>query len=179
MKNVNLTDLANKAIFSRNALNKLFDTIYPIVWHYYRIRLNDIEDAKDITQNACIKLVNNLEKFKSEKANFSTWMYKIIQNLLIDFFRKKSLPYEDLDINLLECTDSPLNRILEKEKQEEIKNSFKNLSPREKEILEMRYFFNMKNKEIAIALNIKEKTVSSLIVRAGEKIEKLLDKNGT
>ena len=178
MKNVNLNDIATKAISSRKALNRLFDTIYPIVWHYYRIRLNNTEDAKDITQNACIKLINNLDKFRSEKASFSTWLYTIIQNLLIDFFRKKSLPYEDLNINLLESTESPLNKIIEKENKEEIINSFKNLSPREKEIIELRYFFNMKNKEIANTLSIKEKTVSSLIARAGEKLGKILDKNG-
>jgi len=178
MNKADLTHLANNAINSRKDMDRLFENIYPMVWHFYRIRINDIEDAKDLTQNACIKLVNNLDKFKCEKAGFSTWMYRIIKNLLIDFYRKKTLKFEEIDFNLLEGTESPLKIILNKEAQVKLKELLAGLSNRQKEILEMKYFFNMKNKEISSMLEIKEKTVSSIITRAFEKLKDLLDKDG-
>ena len=179
MESKNLTNLANNAVTSRKHMDRLFESIYPMVWHFMRIRVNSIEDAEDLTQNACIKIVKSLDKFKSEKGSFSTWMYRIIKNLLIDFFRKKTLKFEEIDFNLLEGTDSPVQKILKKEAEEKLKKVFENLTGRQKEILEMKYFFNMKNKEISKILDIKEKTVSSIITRAFERLKILLDKNGT
>ena len=88
MKQTELNKLAKDSLFSKRSLEMLFNKIYPIIWHYFKIRLNSIEDAEDLTQNACIKVVKNLDKFKEEKGMFISWMYKIIQNQLYDFFRK-------------------------------------------------------------------------------------------
>jgi RNA polymerase sigma-70 factor (ECF subfamily) len=178
-KRVNLTKLAEKARSSQQAVNLLFDAIYPIIWHYFRVRLNSEEDAQDLTQNACIKIVQNLERYDSRKAAFTTWMYRIIHNLLVDFFKKKQLPLSDMDYNILEGTESPVDSVLLSEERERIKEAMENIGDRQREILEMRYFFQMKNKEIAAALEIKEKTVSSLINRALQKLQLLLTEGST
>ncbi len=155
----------------------LFDKIYPLIWHFYRIRVKNSEDAKDLTQNACIKIVNNLDKFREMKSCFKTWMYTIIKNMLIDFFRKKHLSIDDeIDFNLMEGVDSPIDNIIRDEDKKMLKNAFKALSPRQKEIIEMRYFFNIKNRDIARTLDLNEKTVSSIIVKSCEKIKDVLSK---
>ncbi len=178
MNRINLNILASIAGFSRKAYNKLFDTIYPIIWHYYSIRIKNKEDAKDITQEACIKIFNNIRGYKSEKGSFLTWMYNIIKNNLIDFFRKKSIAITDINPDILAGTETPINNIIKKEEESKIKNFLNKLTIREKEIIEMRYFFYMKNKEIALSLKINEKTVSSIIFKATGKIKELLDNNG-
>jgi RNA polymerase sigma factor (sigma-70 family) len=175
-KKADLTGLAKKALYSRNALNTLFDNLYPMIWHFFRIRLNDLEDTKDLTQNACIRIMQNIDKYDSRKAGFSTWVYKIIQNMLIDFFRKKTIKYENIDLNLLEGTESPSDNIIKKEECDELAKALKNLTKREKEVFELRYFFNMRNKEIAVSLEMQEKTVSSLMHRAIKKIHDLLER---
>ncbi|MBN2545616.1 MAG: sigma-70 family RNA polymerase sigma factor [Spirochaetes bacterium] len=174
-----ITKLAKDSLYSKKAMEMLFDKIYPIIWHFYKVRLNSTEDAEDLTQNACIKVVRNLDKFDSLKGTFLTWMYKVIQNMLYDFFRQKKIVTEDIEIEILDSAASPLDDVIFNENQKILKESIKNLGKRQKEIIEMKYFFNMKNREIAESLNIKEKTVSSLLSRSLDKLEKILNNDLT
>lgn len=170
-------DLAEKSLYSKKDLEKLFEKIYPLIWHYYKIRITNIDDAKDLTQNACIKVVSNLNKFDCKKGSFLPWMYKIIKNMLFDFFRIKKLPVEEIDLALLEGTYSPLKEIIKNEEKVKINEAVKKLGKRQKEIIEMKYFFKMKNKEIANVLNIKERTVGAMLVRTLEKLRFAFEDN--
>lgn len=50
--------------------------------------LKNRQDGEDIAQEAFIKAYKNLSRFEAEKANFSTWLYRIATNLCIDTLRK-------------------------------------------------------------------------------------------
>lgn len=50
--------------------------------------LKDRQDGEDIAQEAFIKAYQNLAHFSLEKAQFSTWLYKIATNLCIDQLRR-------------------------------------------------------------------------------------------
>jgi len=51
--------------------------------------LNDGELAKDVVQEAFVRVFKNIHKFDASK-NFYTWLYQIVVNLSIDFLRKRS-----------------------------------------------------------------------------------------
>lgn len=51
--------------------------------------LKDRQDAEDIAQETFIKAFQKLKNFSSEKARFSTWIYRIATNLCIDRLRKE------------------------------------------------------------------------------------------
>ncbi len=175
--NAELNSLAKKAIYSRECLELLFDNIYPLIWHFYRIRLKNGEDAMDLTQNACIKIVNNLDRYREQKSCFKTWMYTVIKNMLVDFFRRKSLSIDDeIDFELMKGVDSPVDSIIREEDKKALKEVFKSLTPRQKEILELKFFFNIRNRDIARLLDLNEKTVSSIISKSCEKLKILLEK---
>lgn len=46
------------------------------------------EDAKDLTQEAFVKVYKNMNKYR-EDSKFSTWLYRIVVNTCKDFLRKK------------------------------------------------------------------------------------------
>lgn len=50
--------------------------------------VGNLEDAKDILQEAFVKVYLNIRGFQ-EKSKFSTWFYRIIVNCSLDFLRKK------------------------------------------------------------------------------------------
>ncbi|MBV1909822.1 MAG: sigma-70 family RNA polymerase sigma factor [Kangiellaceae bacterium] len=58
--------------------------------------LNDIECARDVTQEVLIKVLTNLSKFDRGKAKFTTWIYRITKNHIINF--KKS-PWEQASVS--------------------------------------------------------------------------------
>lgn len=49
--------------------------------------VGNIEDAKDVLQEAFIKVYMNIKGFR-EQAKFSTWFYRIVTNCAVDFLRK-------------------------------------------------------------------------------------------
>lgn len=48
----------------------------------------DLEDAKDILQEAFIKMYLNIRGFQG-RSRFSTWFYRIVVNCALDFLRKR------------------------------------------------------------------------------------------
>lgn len=64
-------------------------------------------DGEDIAQEAFIKAYQTLDKFNPEKAQFSTWLYKIATNKAIDYLRKSNRTINHEDIEKLADTTMP------------------------------------------------------------------------
>ena len=57
--------------------------IYALV---YRM-INDIEEAKDLTQKTFVKAINGIRDFRKE-ASFKTWLYQIAINTSLNHIRQ-------------------------------------------------------------------------------------------
>ncbi len=53
----------------------------------YRM-LGNMEDARDITQDAFIKVYSSLSNFRGD-SSFSTWLFKIVSNMCLDELRRR------------------------------------------------------------------------------------------
>ena len=79
----------------RNILSGDLDAFAELVEAYekqvynlcYRMCGNE-EDAKDLTQEAFVKVWRGLEHYQFESA-FSTWLYRLTSNVCIDFLRRR------------------------------------------------------------------------------------------
>lgn len=59
---------------------KVYNTVYRF--------LENVEDARDLTQEIFLKIFTSLKNFK-EGSSFSTWLYRIAVNTCIDFCRRR------------------------------------------------------------------------------------------
>ncbi len=62
-----------------------------------RIALNILhkpDDARDVYQEAFLKIYKNLHRFRFE-CSFYTWMYRIVTNVCLDFLRRRKSRPED------------------------------------------------------------------------------------
>ncbi len=87
--------------------------------------LGDVEDAKDATQEALIKVYKNISKYR-EDSKFSTWFYRIVINVCKDIIRKRKdvlMVDEEIILDIPEI-DSDLDPVCAYE-QNEIKNQIK------------------------------------------------------
>ena len=48
----------------------------------------NVEDARDITQEAFVKVYSSLSKFRGD-SSFSTWLFKIVSNMCLDELRRR------------------------------------------------------------------------------------------
>ncbi|MFN2396908.1 MAG: RNA polymerase sigma factor, partial [Bacteroidales bacterium] len=83
--------LANDRRVQKHLYKKFFRTMFQICLSYSGDRV----EAKDILQEAFIKVFTNLEKFNA-KNSLEGWIRRIVTNTAIDYFRKrKRLVFQD------------------------------------------------------------------------------------
>jgi RNA polymerase sigma factor (sigma-70 family) len=72
----------------KHAVNALLIKHQDFIFNVSLKMLNDVSDAQDATQEVLIKVLTNLSSFDVSKAKFTTWVYRITFNHIINF--KKS-----------------------------------------------------------------------------------------
>ena len=149
--------------------------------------LKNKEDAEDLSQEALIKVYENIGSFNMN-SSFKTWMYKIIFNTCIDFKRKKRLKtssldepihygYEDIPKQIEDNEKNPERLLTEKLNKELVQESIGMLDDDFKSVIILRDIQGFKYKEIAEILECNEGTVKSRISRGREKLKEIIIQN--
>jgi len=76
------------------ALNVLVKRHYKTIYRRMKAKTNNREDAKEITQDAFLKLVKNLESYK-DNGKFTNFLNTIATTTLIDFYRKNGTSFDE------------------------------------------------------------------------------------
>lgn len=61
------------------------------VFQYVNYRVGDRTAAEDLTSDIFSKALTNFAKYDSGKAAFSTWIFSIARNTVIDYYRGRSI----------------------------------------------------------------------------------------
>ena len=166
-------EIVKKSLDNVDYFSCLYDKYEPSLLRYIkRITLVDDDQAKDILQEAFIKIWINLREF-NPKMKLSSWIYRIVHNETISFWRKNKSYGKDkkdkLDDNLFidfsfDSSDE------ENEKKYKLTYEILELLPlKYKSILILKFIENMSYQEISDVLRIPEGTVAVRINRAKKK----------
>jgi RNA polymerase sigma-70 factor (ECF subfamily) len=149
------------------------------------------EDARDVYQEAFLKVYRNLHRFRFE-CSFYTWLYRIVTNVCLDQLRRRQARPEDQapeisgarhDEGITDFferqrehrpTLDPERRLIGKEIQARITAAMERLSPREKIVFEMKHYQGLKLRAIGEALGTTEETVKNSLFRATRKLRSQL-----
>ena len=151
-----LHEIFQKAIQGEvNALNRLYEKYYRLVYSIAFSILKNKEDSEDVAQNVFAKIFQ-INTVKLPTANEASWLYSLTKNETLNYLRTKKenvnldeiyyLTEEDKDLNKIIAHDS-YNRIIAK------------LNKQEREIISLKILSNMSFKEIALLLNMPIGTV--------------------
>jgi len=148
----------------------------------------DEAEAKDIYQEAFLKVYRNIESFRFE-CSFYTWVYRIVTNLCMDHLRRRQVRKEDSgvrvsddgeEVNLLDqvadqrAGASPERELMRREMGKRIAKALTKLSPRERMVFEMKHYQGLKLRTIGEALNTTEETAKNTLFRATQKLRTAL-----
>jgi RNA polymerase sigma-70 factor, ECF subfamily len=149
------------------------------------------EDARDVYQEAFLKVYRNLHRFRFE-CSFYTWLYRIVTNVCLDQLRRRQARPEDQapelgagrhDEGITDFferqrehrpTLDPERRLVGKEIQARIALAMERLSPRERIVFEMKHYQGLKLRAIGDALGTTEETVKNSLFRATRKLRSQL-----
>lgn len=140
---------------------------------YYRLAFSYVHneaDAMDIVQEGAYKAMLKWESL--EREDFAeTWIYRIMLNEIFSMLRKRTRNEESMaDPDCLEeiPADTPADSL-------SLRDALDQLQPKEKALVELRYFEDLKLEEIAGALDENLSTVKSRLYRTLRKLRIALE----
>lgn len=138
-------------------------------------------DAEDLTQETFIKIFQMLGTYDAAQGSFSTWLYRVARNLLVDHYRRtrKDRMTSSLDqVTELEEKPSPgegpVAHVEARERKELLQAALEGLSPDMREAVILRDLQDLDYEEIALVLGVPEGTVKSRISRGRLELARLL-----
>ncbi len=143
----------------------------------YRI-VGNIEDAKEVCQEAIFKIFTYLKGFKKGKS-FKNWTYKIVVNSSNDLLRKKRRREDIFSMKKVLVDDvstNPETQFLNKEVVEKIAYCLEELSPKERTVFLLREGEGLSVKEAARVLGASSVSVRTHLSRARQKLRSQLEK---
>lgn len=150
---------------------------------YSRKFLADHEDINDVLQDIFIKTYENIQSFDT-KRKFSSWLYRIAHNELVNALKKKKrkpLPLFDLDTffpQYLRSNDTLNQQIDRQDIRKIIDKCLDKLELKYREPIILYYFEGLNYKEIADVMQIPVSTVGIRIKRAKETMRPICKKLG-
>ncbi|HEX4542113.1 MAG TPA: sigma-70 family RNA polymerase sigma factor [Candidatus Acidoferrum sp.] len=145
------------------------------------------EDARDVYQEAFLKVYRNLHRFRFE-CSFYTWLYRIVTNVCLDHLRRRQARPEDQAPEMSSgqheegITDfferqrehrptlDPERVLMGQEIKARLARAMERLSPRERIVFEMKHYQGLKLRAIGDVLGTTEETVKNSLFRATRKL---------
>jgi RNA polymerase sigma-70 factor (ECF subfamily) len=153
--------------------------------NYVGRMVGERELALDITQDVLVKAFRSLGSFKPQY-KFSTWLFRIASNLLVDHWRKKKLPtisisspVSDEDGPAIDVPDdepSAVERLEMAEIRERIESALSRLPASLREVFLWRHVSGLSHEEMAEIKDLPVGTIKNRVFQAKEMIRRDLEK---
>lgn len=174
------------------AFGKLYDAHFTKISNYLLHRLPRADVAQDITSEVFFKAMTKLSTFSWQNISFSSWLYKIANNEIKMYYRKKDRKFFSLEFlfenhhfELPDATDIENDYIAAEEELsrnqqfKEVQEQLLKLPLFYQEILVLRFLEEKSLLEISEITGKNLNTVKSLISRGKEKLRfQMTQQNG-
>ena len=146
---------------------RIFSYVYRLVRNY--------DDAEEITFDTFIRCFKALNRY-DRKRSFSTWLFTIAHNLVIDFFRKNKQEYEYVD-ERHSVKDDFVQEYETKKKLEKIERALAKMPPLDRELVILFHREECSYKEISEILKLPITTIKTRLHRARKRLRELIHEN--
>ena len=169
----------------RELIRRYERPVFSLVFRMVR----DRELAEDLSQDTFIKVLQHIDRYRPE-FKFSSWLFKIANNVAIDHLRRRQLDTVSMDgsphamtSDAVEATsfdvsvreESALERLEAKELGSSIEAAIAQLRPEYRACILLRHVEDKSYEEIAATLDLPLGTVKTYIHRARHELRGLLE----
>jgi RNA polymerase sigma-70 factor, ECF subfamily len=137
--------------------------------------LHRAEDAKDVTQDVFLKVVDRLNEYDPQYKFFS-WIYRITLNESFNLQRRYNrIDPRDVETSLPASERSnPEIEAGEDQLSKRIRSALMRMSENDRTVLSLRHFSDCSYEEIGQILDLDEKTVKSRLFESRQRLRSLL-----
>ncbi|MGI8619293.1 MAG: sigma-70 family RNA polymerase sigma factor [Gemmatimonadaceae bacterium] len=169
----------------RELLRRYERPVFSLVFRMVR----DRDTAEDLAQESFIKVLNNIDRYRPE-FKFSSWLFKIANNVAIDHLRKRTVDTVSLEgsryatttaeaestaIPVASKDQSALEELESRELGGAIEKAVASLRPEYRACILLRHVEDRSYEEIAATLDLPLGTVKTYIHRARHELRRALE----
>lgn len=157
------------------AFEPLYRQYFEGIFRFVYQRLDDVDLAKDLTQQVFIKALEKLNQYEDRGLPFSSWLYRIAYNELNQHFRTNS---KDRCLNLDSAGAEELMEEIDEDRYEpyieKLVEVMQQLEPENQSLIELRFFERRSFREIADILELTENNAKVRLYRLLEKMKLII-----
>jgi RNA polymerase sigma-70 factor (ECF subfamily) len=147
VKKNNLSSQVEKELISRarqndaEALARLYEAYFDKIYRYLALRLRNNYEAEDLTQQVFMKVLNSISSYKSTGVPFSSWLYRVAHNQMVDYLRQqnKKTTVNIENLPLAHTGDDPQSKLEQQVDIDELKKAINRLTAAQQEVISLRF----------------------------------------
>jgi RNA polymerase sigma-70 factor (ECF subfamily) len=143
----------------------LYADLAPRIYNYFRYRMGSEADVEELTARTFERAWRSRARYRHDIAGFSTWLFKIAQNVGIDYRSQQHthLPLEAAAEVSIDVTPERLAEL--RSDLARLAALTANLPERERELLALKYGGSLNNRLIADLTGLSESNVGTILHR--------------
>lgn len=150
---------------------------YPMVFAYIYRNVHDYHLAYDLTQDTFMKMLRHLDSL-TKQASFRHWLLKIALNTCRDYYSsrgyrigQRSTEWDEERVDMQEERQQVVDLLERKAQSEEVKEALLALPVYQREAVILRFYHDLKIKDIASLTQATESTVKSRLKQGLAKLK--------
>ena len=157
------------------ALTQLYEENFDKIYRYIVLKIGEKTEAEDMTQQVFLKAFKNISSYKYKGLPFSSWLYRIAHNQIVDYFRKKSKRATvPLDESLAAGNSDPRQEVERSLDVEDLARATRRLTKAQQEVISLRFAGEFSIAQVARMMDKSEGAIKALQHSAIVSLRKVL-----
>lgn len=161
----------------REAFGRLYDAYMPAIYRFVLLKVGHKADAEDLTHQVFLSAWKNIPSYEHQGHPFSSWLYRIAHNAVIDHYRtaRRHLDVDSISEEVVAIAPEMGAAVDAAAEARVVQAALRMLDHDYQTVLTMRYVNELTTKEIAAALDKSEGAVRVMQHRALKQLKKQID----
>ena len=148
-----------------DAFAQLYEAYFDKIYRYIVFKISNAIEAEDMTQQVFLKALRSISSFKWKGASFSSWLYRIAHNQVVDHYRKQAkrvtIPIEDAPV-IADTENDPEEMVEHKMNMERVLKATKELTESQREVVSLRFTSEFSIAEVAKLMGKSQGAIKAL-----------------
>ncbi len=162
----------------KEAFGQLYDLYFDPIYRYVYYRA-PVDEVDDLVETIFIKAWMNLDKYEKRDVQFSSWLFRIAHNAVIDY-RRAHRSIAEIDPEMPDLSDKQAPKALTEKTMlsKTVREAVDQLKEPYRQVITLKFLIGLSNPEIAEVLGEREGNVRVLQFRALKELKDLLSEKG-
>ena len=151
---------------------------YSKLYKYTLYRVGDPNVAEDLVSEVFEKVLVKYNTYNPEKGMFSTWLFTIASNTVINYHKRDGCKTDPIDLGKVELKYQLEDLIIDRELKGLLLKAIMCLEERQENIIALKFGACLTNRQIARLMRLTESNVGTILYRSLKKLKDILKEQG-